>query len=33
MFPNAEHDEMVDILVYAVWELLFDNNPDFLFLG
>lgn len=33
MFPNAEHDEMIDITVYAVWQLLFDNNPDFMFLG
>lgn len=32
MFPNSEHDDMVDTTVIGVQELLFDNGPDFLFL-
>jgi predicted phage terminase large subunit-like protein len=30
-FPNATHDDMVDVLVMAILELLFNNNPDFFF--
>lgn len=32
-FPNASHDDMVDVTVIATNELLIDNNPDFLFLN
>lgn len=32
MFPNAEHDEAVDVLVIGVNELLLSNGPDFIFM-
>lgn len=32
LFPNAEHDDMVDTLTISVQEILFDNSPAFLFL-
>lgn len=32
-FPNASHDDMVDVTVIAVNELLVQNNPDFFFMG
>jgi predicted phage terminase large subunit-like protein len=32
LFPNAEHDDMVDTLVIGMTDLLLDGNPDFLFL-
>lgn len=31
MFPNSEHDDMVDVTVIGVQELLFETGPDFLF--
>jgi predicted phage terminase large subunit-like protein len=30
-FPNGKHDDMVDVLVYAVSELLLNDNPDWFF--
>lgn len=32
MFPNANHDDMVDTTVMAVKELLLSNGPDFIFM-
>lgn len=32
MFPNATHDDMVDVIVLGTDQLLVHNNPDFLFI-